>query len=214
MPSTSSLSSFHLPSLSHKPSILFFLRLLLAISWKNFVFRSPHLTHSALDLWFHIISFRSVTSFISFFSVLISSTGSWSKFNISNCCRRFCFSFRILFTLPNTLLFQVCRLSWQHFSLSQTCTSRLQFNGSQASSITFLHPSSLVHIASNMKRFLPPFLLTRRLRDRLSKQWSNTAIALWYTFASLNIFSHFSFATILSNLTRVRCSPILPLHQV
>lgn len=68
MPSILSWSSCHTLFEFCMPTILFFLCLWLAVAWKNFVFRSPHLIQSALDLWFHIISSLVKNSLISVFN--------------------------------------------------------------------------------------------------------------------------------------------------
>ena len=87
-------------------------------------------------------------------------------------------------------------------------------SGSQAASIMSLQPSSLVHIASNIKRFLIGFLGYLCLRDKASRQWSEIDIEQWKTLASGNIDIHSSLATIRSRLSLVLWSPFRPLHHV
>ena len=71
---SSSLSSCQTPFKSCSPTIQFFLRLWLAVAWKNFVFLSLHFNQRFLDLWFHIISSLTWISLISLLTLLISPT--------------------------------------------------------------------------------------------------------------------------------------------
>ena len=71
--SISYLLSCQTPSEFCSPTIQFFLCLWLTVAWKNFVFLSPHFSHSALDLWFHIIFSLTWISLISLLTLLISS---------------------------------------------------------------------------------------------------------------------------------------------
>ncbi|KAM4071357.1 hypothetical protein ACJW30_11G053700 [Castanea mollissima] len=106
-----SSSSCHFPSASKRPSNLFFHCLCVAVACKNFVFRSPHFIHKALDLWLHITSSFVRTALISFFRPSISSAVSCSILKASSSCNLFCFTLKVLLTLPKTSLFQLCKWS-------------------------------------------------------------------------------------------------------
>ena len=158
MPSILFWSSCHALSKFCSPTILFFQRLWLAMAWKNFIFQSPHLIQSTLDLWFHMISSLVTVSLISIFKFRISSAFLWVHLVDSNYWSLLCFCLRTLFTFPNTFQFYLFNCSWQLFNLFMILSSRSPQSGSHAASTTFLHPSSLVHIASNKKCFFNDFL--------------------------------------------------------
>ena len=80
-----SLSSCHSPLRFCSFTIQFFLRLWLAVAWKNFVFLSPHFSQNALDLWFHIISSLTWTLLICLLTFLIFSAFPCKLSYNSNC---------------------------------------------------------------------------------------------------------------------------------
>ena len=134
------------------------------------MFQSPHFSHNALDLCFHLISSLNRTSLISFFKRLISSALSSKPSMASSCWSWFLFIFKVLLTFPKTLQFQRQSCSWQLFSLSEILYFGSLLKGSHASSITSLHLDSLVHIASKKNLFLIGLWGCLRCKNSVNKQ--------------------------------------------
>ena len=149
--SISYLLSCQTPSEFCSPTIQFFLCLWLTVAWKNFVFLSPHFSHSALDLWFHIIFSLTWISLISLLTLLISSVFPCKLSHNSSYWSFFFFS--ILLTLPNSIQFHFYRCSWHFWSLPIIPSSNSICPGSHAPFTISLHLSSFVHIASKKKCF-------------------------------------------------------------
>ena len=161
-----------------------------------------------------MISSLDRVSFLSFFMFCISSAFSWRLLRDSNCwsCSHFCLN--VWFRLPNSFQFHLWSYSWHLFSLSVIWKFWSPLNGSQANYTTSLHLASLVHIASNKNLFLIGLRFCLLHKLRLKRQWLDMDIEEWKTLAFGNLSTQPSFATILSNLSSVLCSPNLPLHHL
>lgn len=180
--STSSCFSYQTPFESHNPSILFFLRLWLAIAWKNFVFRSPHLIHRAHDFLVphHLLPDRALHRF-SFLELGSPQLFCGASLEIPVVIVDFAFVLGLCSRFQNTLRFQFWRWTWQLFNLSCIRNSRFPFKGSQVVSISSLHLSSLVHIASKKNLFFTGFDGKLFLRKMVNRQWPNADIDMWWT---------------------------------
>lgn len=125
------------------------------------------------------------------------------------------FSLSYLLMLPKMFLLHRWSWDWHSFILSWIEGPPLKLvPKTHADSTTYLQLSSLIHIDSNRNLRFRWWANLSLLGYKIKRQWSKVDIDLCCTFASGNKSIHSLFASILSNLINVRCSPSLQLHQV
>lgn len=121
---------------------------------------------------------------------------------------------QMLAYIPIHLSIPLLKLQLTAFNSILNLEFKPPLNGSHALSITSLHLSSRVHIASKKNILFNGLEGVRCHKYKAKRKWSKVDIDTWWTLASGNNSLHSSLATILSNLITVRCSPNLSLHHV
>lgn len=116
--------------------------------------------------------------------------------------------------MSNPFRSHLCSWDWKFLILSCIWKSGSTLIGSQAASITSLHLFSPVHMALKKNLIFCSFAFLGFLRNKASKQWLDIDIKTWWTLASRYASIRLSFATTLSNMMSVYCSPRRLLHQV
>lgn len=146
-------SSEHTTPLEFLISTILFLQYrCVALLWKNLVFLSPSCNHRALNHCFHICSSltnRPVSSFLTMFNqsvlppLMATSSASFSCFLFSVSCLR---------TLPKADQLHHFNFVW-HLNIFPSIRSieSPSTSPAQADSTTPWHPSSSIHIFSNLQ---------------------------------------------------------------